>query len=205
MRGWETKMPFVNNFEDTGDLPAPPFWEHLKTLAAFDAGRENVDPEPALEYFGYRFVTEGVEHGPYETEYVRGHFRIDERGMGARPEWVLVDRATVGHRIVEVTAALRGVIQVIRADNAQGPDAIMEDLERKQLIITLESALRELTDAAYTNKNALWGIVGWMAKLSAKAGEKYLSSALVEALNFAGHKLLELLTYLPAGGVKLPW
>jgi hypothetical protein len=200
-------MPFVNSFENTGDLPARPFWEHLKTLAAFDSGQENVDPEPALEYFGYRFVTDGVEHGPYETEYVRGHFQIDERGMGAHPEWVLVDHATVGHRIVEVAAALRDVIQLIRADNAQGPDAIMQDLERKAADRHVGECTERVDRCGLHQQECATVHCRLDGKVGGEGRRKISQFCFGRSAQFRGPQTTRVTRVLTRrrGGVKLPW
>jgi len=199
-------MPFLTSFQDTGDLPGVEFWRHLRTLAEFDSGRrqgrDSIDPEPALEYFGYRFVVESVGREPYDAEYVTGHFEVDERGMGARPEWVKINRAAIGHLVVAAAVASRAAMRQIRA--AAGSDSPSATLEREQLLVTLEIAQRELTDAPYVNKNALRGIVAWLKKVAdAKANGH--SASLDRALRSAGDKLDELVKNLTGGNVRLPW
>jgi hypothetical protein len=201
--GWEHEASRI--FESQGNVPDEVFWKHLNILynARYGKHDDSWDPKTALEYFGYK-INERAQYAFTYGEVVHGTISTDFDGMGARPEWAPVNRSAQGHLIVEVEAALRKLVELIKSSNAQD-GAVMQDVERKHLLVTIDAVQREIADAPYVNKSALRGLSSWVGKLAVKAGEAYLSSAFKDAFAFAAEKLEQLAAIIAQGGPKLPW
>ncbi len=81
----------------------------------------------------------------------------------------------------------------------------MSEIEKKQLLVTIQSVQNEISDAPYGNKSQISMTTSWLMRLSVKAGEKYLSSNLADALSHAASRLGEFARNLPNGIFHFPW